>query len=135
MLDRHSRLAGMGNAMERPSTSRGRGSRPLTEKMRRVLRVELIREGCTADTIARLFSVSRRTLLRHLHAEGCTSRQVVNEVRVEIACMLLAKTDLPLKQIAEGLNYAAPSAFTRAFQRWSGQAPSTWRRSHRRRAG
>jgi AraC-like DNA-binding protein len=116
--------------MERPFTPRGRGSRPLTEKMRRVLRVELIREGCTADTIARLFSVSRRTLLRHLHAEGHTYRQVVNEVRFEIACMLLAKTNLPLKQIAEVLNYADLSGFTRAFQRWSGQPPSAWRRSH-----
>ncbi len=83
-----------------------------------------------ADTVARLFSVSRRTLLRHLHAEGHTYRQVVNEVRLEIACMLLAKTNLPLKQIAEVLNYSEPSAFTRAFERWSGQAPSAWRRDH-----
>ena len=96
-----------------------------------MLRVELIRDTCTSDMVASLYAVSRRTLSRHLKAEGHTFRQIANEVRGEIACMLLAKTDLSVGQIAEVLNYSENSAFTRAFRRWSGQSPSAWRSRHR----
>ncbi|QRM34679.1 AraC family transcriptional regulator [Microvirga sp. VF16] len=107
------------------------GQQPLTDELRRTLRVELIKDTCSAATAASLYAVSRRTLYRHLKAEGRTFRQVTNEVRCEIACMVLAKSDLSLSQIAEVLNYAEHSAFTRAFRRWTGQTPSDWRSSHR----
>jgi AraC-like DNA-binding protein len=72
----------------------------------------------------------RRTLNRHLRTEGLAFRQVANQVRFEIACELLANTDMALSQIAAVLRYSEPSAFTRAFRRWSGQTPSAWRASH-----
>jgi AraC-like DNA-binding protein len=84
----------------------------------------------SAATAASLYAVSRRTLYRHLKTEDRTFRQVTNEVRCEIACMLLAKSDLSLSQIAEVLNYAEHSAFTRAFRGWTGQTPSAGRSSH-----
>ena len=112
---------------------RSRQSRqPLTEEVQRLLRGKLIRDTCTADMVASLYAVSRRTLYRYLKAEGGTFRQVANETRCEIACTLLAETDLPLSQIAEVLHYSETSAFTRAFQRWSGQPPTVWRSNHRR---
>jgi AraC-like DNA-binding protein len=95
-----------------------------------MLRGKLIRGTCSADMVASLYSVSRRTLYRHLKAEGRTFRQVTNGVRCEIACTLIAETDLSFSQIAEILNYSEASAFTRAFQRWSGQTPSAWRSTH-----
>jgi AraC-like DNA-binding protein len=97
-----------------------------------MLRGKLIRDTCTSDMVASLYSVSRRTLYRYLKAEGGTFRQVANGVRSEIACTLLAETDLPLSEIAEVLNYSEHSAFCRAFRRWSGQPPSVWRSNHRR---
>ena len=127
--------------MELPSPRRAdlprsrHGRRPLTEEVQRTLRVKLIRDTCTSDMVASLYAVSRRTLHRHLKAEGGTFRQVANEVRCEIACTLLAETDLTLSQIAEILNYSEVSAFSRAFRRWAGQPPSVWRSSHRARAG
>jgi AraC-like DNA-binding protein len=110
----------------------GHGARPLTEGMRRALRTELLKETCSADTIARLFSISRRTLARRLHAEGCMFRQLTNEVRFEIACRLLAQTAMTLGQVAALLNYSELSAFSRAFRHLSGQPPSAWRSRHRR---
>ena len=85
--------------MEMPSPrretcpNRPHGQRPLTEEVQRTLRVKLIRDT-VADMVARLYAVSRRTLYRHLKAEGGTFRQVANEVRCEIACTLLAETDI-----------------------------------------
>lgn len=121
-----------------PSTQTADGSDttlivgPLTRDLRRLLRTELLRDTCSAATIARLFSMHRRTLSRHLRIEGLAFRQVANEVRFEIACDLLANTDMELSQIATVLRYSEPSAFTRAFRRWSGQTPSAWRACHLR---
>lgn len=124
--------------MEMPSTRRadetpsGHDTRPLTEDLRRLLRTELLRDTCSAATVARLFSMHRRTMSRHLRTEGLAFRQVANEVRFEIACELLSHTGMALSQIAAVLRYSEPSAFTRAFRRWSGQTPSAWRASHPR---
>jgi AraC-like DNA-binding protein len=108
----------------------GAGVGPLTEDLRRVLRTELLRESCSAAGIARLFSMHRRTLHRHLRIEGLAFRQVANEVRFEIACDLLQNTDMALSQVAAVLRYSELSAFTRAFRRWSGDTPSAWRSTH-----
>ena len=122
------------NAM--PSTHRAgqppssRGSSQFAEDLRQVLRSELLRDTCTAATVAQLFSMHRRTLHRYLQIEGRTFRQVADAVRFEIACEMLANTDTALSQVAATLNYSELSAFTRAFRRWSGQPPSTWRANH-----
>ena len=105
-------------------------SAPLAEDLRRVLRTELLRGTCSATTVARLFSMHRRTLNRHLRTEGLAFRQVANQIRFEIACELLENTDMALSQVAAVLRYSELSAFTRAFRRWSGQTPSAWRSSH-----
>ena len=97
-----------------------------------MLRTELLRDTCSATTVARLFSMHRRTLHRHLRMEGFAFRQVADEIRFEIACELLENTDMALSQVAAALKYSELSAFTRAFRRWSGQTPSAWRTSHRR---
>ena len=102
----------------------------LIEGVRRVLRTELLKDTCSVAAVACLFSMHRRTLHRHLRTEGVAFRQVANEIRFEIACDLLANTEMTLSQIAAALRYSEPSAFTRAFRRWSGQTPSAWRRDH-----
>jgi len=116
-------------ADEMPSAD---GFGPLTEDLRRVLRTELFKGACSAAAVARLFSMHRRTLSRHLRTEGLAFRQVANQIRFEIACELLENTDMALSQVAAVLRYSELSAFTRAFRRWSGQSPSAWRTSHSR---
>ena len=114
---------------DEPNSSQGFGS--ITEDLRRVLRTELLRGTCSAVTVARLFSMHRRTLHRHLRIEGPRSGRSPM-VRFEIACELLENTDMALSQVAAALRYSELSAFTRAFRRWSGQTPSAWRTAHRR---
>jgi len=41
---------------------------------------------------------------------------------------LLGSTSLPVCDIANALGYADSSGFIRAFQRWSGTSPSSWRK-------
>ncbi|WP_162866320.1 helix-turn-helix transcriptional regulator [Microvirga tunisiensis] len=112
---------------------RGNPSIGFSEDLRRVLETELLKGPCTSIEIARLFSMHHRTLSRHLAREGVTFQQVVDEIRFALARDLLANTDMALDQISVVLRYSEPSAFTRAFHRWSGQSPSAWRASHARR--
>jgi transcriptional regulator GlxA family with amidase domain len=68
----------------------------------------------------------RRTLSRHLRAQGLTFQQVLDETRFETACQLLDTTRVPLTEIAALLGYAESSVFSRAFDAG---------RAHRRPAG
>jgi AraC-like DNA-binding protein len=100
------------------------------ENLRRMLRTELLTNPCSAATVADRFAIHRRTLSRHLRAEGAGFQSLVDETRFEIARQLLSQTRIPLSEVAVALGYSEASAFTRAFRRWSGQAPAAWRLEH-----
>ena len=97
------------------------------ETLRRVLRTEILTTRCSATTVAERFALHRRTLSRHLQAEGAGFQSLVDETRFEIARQLLSQTRIPLSEVAVALGYSEASAFTRAFRRWSGQSPAAWR--------
>src|SRR5690606_11585243 len=92
-----------------------------------LVRVELLEAIPTgnfeAATVARRLSVSTRTLQRRLTAEGCAYRDLVDEVRVQMALELLAQPELSTEEIAFKLGYTRASSFNRAFKRWTGSAP------------
>ena len=99
----------------------------LVSQLRCVLRVLLITRRSALDQVAQLFSIQGRTLNRRLKARGATFQALVNEGRYEIARQLVEHTDMSMSQIAATLDYAAASAFTRAFRRWSGTTPAARR--------
>lgn len=96
-------------------------------KLRAVLRVRLTDRQYATSAVASQFGIHERTLNRRLQAEGTTYRRVLEEVRYATARQLLATTTMTLSEIAGALDYADASAFTRAFKRWSGDAPARWR--------
>jgi AraC-like DNA-binding protein len=98
-----------------------------SDDIRRLLRTQLTNTHCSAENIAKLLAMHRRTLSRRLKTSGAGYRSIANEVRFEIARQLLEDTKVPLGQIAAALGYSEASAFTRAFRRWSGQTPTHWR--------
>ncbi len=75
--------------------------------------------------------MSVRSLQRRLLEIGLTHRRLLDEVRFEAACHMLERTETSLAQIASNLGYADPANFTRAFERWTGQTPSAYRRRSR----
>jgi AraC-like DNA-binding protein len=99
----------------------------LVSRIRRALRVLLLSGRSSGEDVARLLSMHRRTLSRHLRAQGLTFQQVLDETRFETACQLLDTTRVPLTEIAALLGYAESSVFSRAFRRWSGTSPSSRR--------
>lgn len=105
------------------------GEHDIVTQLRRELRIALIRGHVSAVSISKELGMSRRTLDRKLSTAGLPFRQALDETRCEYARQLLAFTGLEIGKIAAIVGYADPSIFTRAFTRWSGVTPSSWRSS------
>ncbi|SPL71287.1 AraC family transcriptional regulator [Acinetobacter stercoris] len=80
------------------------------------------------ENVADRLHMSDRTLKRQLAAEGTSFSTLVDEVRYRHATSLLSRTDYSLEQIADELGYSDVANFSRAFKRWSGRSPSSWRK-------
>ena len=103
----------------------------LPGQVRRVLRTALLTNQARSDQVAMLFSIHSRTLSRRLNACGTSFQELLDEGRFEIARQMLEDTGMEVHEIAETLDYADASAFTRAFRRWSGITPSQWRKDQK----
>jgi len=95
--------------------------------LRSALYAGLFSNAVSGDDMARYLHLHRRTLNRRLKQAGTTFRQVLDQVRFELAQEMLSDTSLHIAEIAARLGYRMPSTFTRAFRRWSGSSPARWR--------
>ncbi|MFT3924439.1 MAG: helix-turn-helix transcriptional regulator [Myxococcales bacterium] len=73
--------------------------------------------------IAAQLGVGARGLRRHLRDEGSSVRALLDEHRMRAARAILAMPNTTVKETAERLGYSEPSAFHRAFKRWTGSTP------------
>jgi len=103
----------------------------LPAQVQSVLRTALLTGHARADQVATLFSMHSRTLNRRLNAFGTSFQRLVDASSLEIAQQMLENSALEVRQIALAFDYADPSAFTRAFRRWSGTTPAQWREARK----
>jgi AraC-like DNA-binding protein len=83
----------------------------------------------TAASVCNAIGISERTLRRRFPAMvGMTWRGYVQQSRLLRSMTLLADKDVTVLDAATAVGFDSPSAFTRAFQRWTGESPSTYRR-------
>ncbi|HET6278625.1 MAG TPA: helix-turn-helix transcriptional regulator [Candidatus Polarisedimenticolia bacterium] len=76
---------------------------------------------------AGLCGVSVRTLQRHLARAGVTYSDLLEDLRRDLALRLVRDPARKLIDIGQELGYDDPAHFTRAFRRWTGTAPRTYR--------
>jgi AraC-like DNA-binding protein len=81
----------------------------------------------TLGQVAKHFSLSTRTLRRHLKEIGTSYRELLEEVRYAEACRYLSSTGLTVQAIAGQLGYADARSFRTAFRRWAGLTPAAFR--------
>ncbi|MBT3143827.1 AraC family transcriptional regulator [Falsiruegeria litorea] len=81
----------------------------------------------TLTSVAQLLGLSARTLSRRLSAEGLSFRQVIEDLRYDLARHYLADPNLPLAEIGFLLGFADQSSFGTAFRRWAGDTPFKYR--------
>ena len=81
----------------------------------------------TLSSIAAELAMSGRTLQRRLSEDGHSFQSVVDMARKDLAQRLLSETDYSLAEVAFLTGFAEQSGFTRAFKRWAGQTPRSYR--------
>lgn len=82
---------------------------------------------CSKEFIARTLECSPRKLQRLLAAEGTTYEDILDSVRREVGCALLADSAAPVAAIGNMLDFTSPAAMTLAVRRWTGMTPSDYR--------
>lgn len=83
----------------------------------------------TSDQVARRLAMSAQTLRRKLSDEQTSTREIRQELIRDAAVTSLVKGDESVAELAERLGFSEPSAFSRAFRRWTGSTPGAYRRA------
>ena len=79
------------------------------------------------DNISRQLNMTTRTMRRRLQEKDLTFRNVLTQIRRELADQYIRDTSLTLTEVSYMLGFSETSSFSRAFKNWTGMAPSTAR--------
>jgi len=79
------------------------------------------------EQLAHQLNMAPWTVRRRLNDDGVTFQHVLNNTRRGLAQSYVRDTKLTLGEISYLLGFASASAFQRAFKRWTGIAPGTYR--------
>jgi len=91
--------------------------------------------SATLEDVAQRLGVTPRALARKLAQENTSFRQLVHEVRMEIASYHLRLSRLSMDKIAELVGFSSASSLHRAIRSWSGAPTSKVRADDKRGAG
>ena len=76
--------------------------------------------------VAARLALSTQTLRRRLAAEGTSFQQIRDQLRRDVAIAALAAGTASIEDLSQQLGFSEPSAFHRAFKRWTGSAPRSY---------
>ena len=100
-------------------------SKTLRGQVERLL-IRILHTGeLSMERIANKLGLSRQKLYRKLKAEGVSYQDVLDDLRHRMALQHLRDKNVSVQEAAARVGYSEPSAFSRAFKRWTGRRPST----------
>lgn len=95
-------------------------------KVRQLLSVNLMRP-ISFDATAKHLHMTARTLRRKLRMENTSFRNLIDELRMQVAIKYLRDTDLTIEDIAHALCFSDAGNFRHAFRRWTKGTPMQFR--------
>lgn len=101
-------------------------------RVRRLLRLMMKQGNAKISPVSAELKMSPRVLQIKLRQEGTSFRQLVRDIRQELAIMYLNDETLTISEISHLLGFSEPSAFNRAFRRWTGKTPGSFARLKQR---
>ncbi|MDC0715218.1 AraC family transcriptional regulator [Stigmatella sp. ncwal1] len=101
----------------------------LSARVRHYLQRSLGGGDCSIAAAARALRLPARTLQRRLAAEGQSYAGLLEALRRERAADFLQRR-VSIAEVSFLLGYSDPSVFHRAFKRWWGVSPETFRQRH-----
>lgn len=103
-----------------------RGVIPTSARIRRLLGADPAQRWRMGE-VGRLLGMSEATLRRRLEEEGVGFREIIGQVRMGQALVLLQSSDRSVTEIAYAVGYESLSQFTAKFRRHFGQSPGRLR--------
>ena len=100
----------------------------LADRVRIVLLDGLPNGTQSQAEVARRLGMSTRALQRKLAQESTSYGALVDDTRRELALAYLREGRYSMTDIGYLLGFSGAASFTRAFRRWTGQAPSEYQR-------
>ncbi|RKP43887.1 AraC family transcriptional regulator [Trinickia fusca] len=99
----------------------------LAARVRRALRARPIAEWPGAHALAAELRIAEATMRRRLKREGYTYQSIKDALRRDMAIAALQAGERTIADIAVAVGFAEPSAFHRAFRKWTGARPTDYR--------
>jgi len=91
--------------------------------------IEQLPEGIPKqEQIAHRLNLSLRNLQRKLQDQGTSYKQLLDDTRKELAIQYLTASRRPIIEIGFLLGFTESANFSRAFRRWTGHSPQSYRR-------
>lgn len=104
-----------------------RNAGSLAARVRKTLRALPTSAWPAADHMAARLNVAEATMRRHLKQEGHTYQSIKDDLRRDVAIGELQRGHRTIADIAAAVGFAEPSAFHRAFRKWTGMRPTDYR--------
>lgn len=87
-------------------------------------------ESWTPESLARASGTSRSKLAERFHAfTGESPMRYLARWRMQLACRMLGSSTASIAQVGERQGYSSEAAFKRAFKKYVGDSPGSWRRA------
>lgn len=104
-----------------------RHSETASARVRRLMLKELGHGHAAMGHLARQLHMSPSTLRRRLEAEGTTHSALLDQTRRDLAVQQVKEARISIGELALLLGFSNPTAFSRAFRRWTGMSPIEYR--------
>ncbi|MEP1595516.1 MAG: AraC family transcriptional regulator, partial [Halieaceae bacterium] len=101
----------------------------MLSRVRNYIRRKIGSNLCNLESCAQFFDMHPRALQRALSGQDVTFKQLLLELRMEVAEHYLQSSTLALSDLTEMLGYRNLSAFSRAFRNSHGESPEQWKRN------
>jgi AraC-like DNA-binding protein len=121
----------LGSLLERQAEELLAGARrygDFAEAVRQLIKEGLPGGEARVDLVCRRLGVSPRTLQRKLREEGTSFQEQLEETQLALAEFYLRKREVAICEVSYLTGFSQPSAFHRAFRRWTGLTPREFRR-------
>jgi AraC-like DNA-binding protein len=100
---------------------------PFLSRAARTVGELLLHRDVALESLAARLKITRRTLQRELQRRGTSHKALLDDARRARALHLLEDGRLSVTEVAYALGLSEPSAFFRAFRRWTGTSPAAFR--------
>ena len=103
---------------------------PVIQQIRKDASVDIGRQSLSLDEMSNRMGYSKRSLQRRLSINGLDWRRLMDQVRLEKAVGLLQSNETSLIQLAYELGFTDQANFGRAFRKWTGTSPGSYRKQY-----